>query len=93
MSINSAGARFRQALREESPLQVMGTVNAYAAMMAKDVGYRAIYLSGAGVANYSYGLPDLGITSLEDVLIDVRRITAAQFSSLHPMYQGLSVCR
>ena len=55
----------------------MGTVNAYAAMMAKDVGYRAIYLSGAGVANYSYGLPDLGITSLEDVLIDVRRITAA----------------
>jgi methylisocitrate lyase len=48
MSINSAGARFRQALREESPLQVMGTVNAYAAMMAKDVGYRAIYLSGAG---------------------------------------------
>ncbi len=77
MSINSAGARFRQALREESPLQVMGTVNAYAAMMAKQVGYRAIYLSGAGVANYSYGLPDLGITSLEDVLIDVRRITAA----------------
>jgi methylisocitrate lyase len=77
MSINSAGARFRQALREESPLQVMGTVNAYAAMMAKEVGYRAIYLSGAGVANYSYGLPDLGITSLEDVLIDVRRITAA----------------
>jgi methylisocitrate lyase len=77
MSVTSAGARFRQALREESPLQVMGTVNAYAAMMAKDVGYRAIYLSGAGVANYSYGLPDLGITSLEDVLIDVRRITAA----------------
>ena len=77
MSTNSAGARFRQALREESPLQVMGTVNAYAAMMAKQVGYRAIYLSGAGVANYSYGLPDLGITSLEDVLIDVRRITAA----------------
>lgn len=77
MSLLSAGARFRQALREESPLQVMGTVNAYAAMMAKQVGYRAIYLSGAGVANYSYGLPDLGITSLEDVLIDVRRITAA----------------
>lgn len=77
MSLHSAGARFRQALREESPLQVMGTVNAYAAMMAKQVGYRAIYLSGAGVANYSYGLPDLGITSLEDVLIDVRRITAA----------------
>lgn len=73
----SAGARFRQAIAEEKPLQVMGTVNAYAAMMAKQVGYRAIYLSGAGVANYSYGLPDLGITSLEDVLTDVRRITAA----------------
>ena len=72
----SAGARFRQAIAEEKPLQVMGTVNAYAAMMATQVGYRAIYLSGAGVANYSYGLPDLGITSLEDVLTDVRRITA-----------------
>jgi methylisocitrate lyase len=55
----------------------MGTVNAYAAMMATQVGYRAIYLSGAGVANYSYGLPDLGITSLEDVLTDVKRVTAA----------------
>lgn len=73
----SAGARFRKAIAEEQPLQVMGTVNAYAAMMATQVGYRAIYLSGAGVANYSYGLPDLGITSLDDVLIDVRRITAA----------------
>jgi methylisocitrate lyase len=73
----TAGGRFRKALREEKPLQVMGTVNAYAAMMATQVGYRAIYLSGAGVANYSYGLPDLGITSLDDVLIDVRRITAA----------------
>lgn len=73
----SAGARFRKALVEEKPLQVMGTVNAYAAMMATQVGYRAIYLSGAGVANYSYGLPDLGITSLDDVLTDVRRITGA----------------
>ncbi|MFZ5699115.1 MAG: methylisocitrate lyase [Pseudomonadota bacterium] len=71
----TAGGHFRLALREEKPLQVIGTVNAYAAMMAKRTGYRAIYLSGAGVANYSYGLPDLGITSLEDVLIDVRRIT------------------
>lgn len=77
MSQTSAGARFRQAIAEEKPLQVMGTVNAYAAMMARQVGYRAIYLSGAGVANYSYGLPDLGITSLEDVLTDVRRITSA----------------
>ena len=73
----SAGRRFRDAIAAEKPLQVMGTVNAYAAMMATKVGYKAIYLSGAGCANYSYGLPDLGITSLEDVLIDVRRITAA----------------
>ncbi len=73
----SAGTRLRQAWAEEKPLQVMGTVNAYAAMMATQVGYHAIYLSGAGVANYSHGLPDLGITSLEDVLTDARRITAA----------------
>ena len=76
MSNSSAGARFRAALQQEQPLQIMGTVNAYAAMMATQVGYRAIYLSGAGVANYSYGLPDLGMTSLDDVLTDVRRITA-----------------
>lgn len=73
----SAGARFRAALAAERPLQIMGTVNAYAAMMAARVGYRAIYLSGAGVANYSYGLPDLGMTSLDDVLADVRRVTSA----------------
>jgi methylisocitrate lyase len=72
----SAGRRFREALAKESPLQIIGTVNAYAAMMARDVGYNAIYLSGAGVANYSYGLPDLAMTSLDDVLIDARRITA-----------------
>lgn len=71
----SAGLRFRQALEAEKPLQIMGTVNAYAAMMAQQVGYKAIYLSGAGVANYSYGLPDLGMTSLDNVLEDVRRIT------------------
>lgn len=73
---NSAGRRFRDALAVEKPLQILGTVNAYAAMMATQVGYKAIYLSGAGVANYSYGLPDLGMTSLEDVLTDVRRITS-----------------
>lgn len=72
----TAGGRFRFALREEQPLQIIGTVNAYAAMMARQVGYRAIYVSGAGVANYSYGLPDLGMTSLDDVLTDVRRITS-----------------
>ena len=72
-----AGLKFRQALAEENPLQVVGTINAYTAIMAQSVGYRAIYLSGAGVANASYGLPDLGMTSLNDVLEDVRRITAA----------------
>lgn len=73
----TAGGRFRRALTEEKPLQIIGTVNAYAAMMATQTGYRAIYVSGAGVANYSYGLPDLGMTSLDDVLTDVRRITGA----------------
>lgn len=73
----TAGHRFRTAVQEELPLQVIGAINAYSAMMAERVGYRALYLSGAGVANASYGLPDLGITSLNDVLEDVRRITAA----------------
>ncbi|AOS97832.1 Methylisocitrate lyase [Microbulbifer aggregans] len=73
----SAGARFRQALVENQPLQVVGTINAYSAIMAERIGHKAIYLSGAGVANASYGLPDLGMTSLDNVLEDVRRITAA----------------
>ena len=72
-----AGQRFRQAMAEEKPLQVVGAINAYSAMLAESVGYKAIYLSGGGVANASYGLPDLGITTLNDVLEDVRRITAA----------------
>lgn len=75
--IKSAGRRFRDALASERPLQIPGTINAYHAMMAEAVGYKAIYLSGAGVANASYGLPDLGMTSLNDVLADARRITAA----------------
>jgi len=75
--VTTAGARFRLALEEENPLQIVGAVNAYAALMAKSVGYRAVYLSGAGVANASYGLPDLGMTTLNDVLEDVRRITGA----------------
>lgn len=73
----SAGARFRKALEENKPLQIVGTINAYTAMMAEQIGHKAIYLSGGGVANASYGLPDLGMTSLNDVLEDVRRITAA----------------
>ncbi len=71
------GACFRAALKQEQPLQIVGAINAYTAMMAEQTGYRAIYLSGAGVANASYGLPDLGMTSLNDVLTDVRRITGA----------------
>ena len=73
----SQGAKFRAAYTNESPLQIPGTINAYTALMAEQVGYKAIYLSGGGVANASYGLPDLGMTSLNDVLEDVRRITAA----------------
>src|SRR5438094_10418701 len=75
MSHPSAGATFRQAVREEHPLQVIGAINANHALLAKRAGYRAIYLSGGGVAAGSLGLPDLGISGLEDVLIDVRRIT------------------
>lgn len=73
----SPGARFRRAIAQHRPLPVVGTINAYTAMMAERIGHRAIYLSGAGVANASYGLPDLGMTSLNDVTEDVRRITAA----------------
>ncbi|MGB5097709.1 MAG: methylisocitrate lyase [Porticoccaceae bacterium] len=73
----SPGARFRRAIAQHRPLPVVGTINAYTAMMAEQIGHHAIYLSGAGVANASYGLPDLGMTSLNDVTEDVRRITAA----------------
>jgi methylisocitrate lyase len=75
MSQTSAGARFRKALTEESPLQIIGTINANHALLAKRAGFKAIYLSGGGVAAGSLGIPDLGITGLEDVLVDVRRIT------------------
>ena len=71
----SAGARFRAAVAAEKPLQIAGTINAYHARMAERVGYKAIYLSGGGVAAGSLGLPDLGISNLDDVLIDIRRIT------------------
>jgi methylisocitrate lyase len=73
----TSGERLRAAIDAERPLQVVGAVNAYAALLAERVGIRALYLSGAGVANYSLGLPDLGITHLGDVLTDARRITAA----------------
>lgn len=74
---NSAGAQFRAAVAEERPLQVMGAITAYAGLMAKRVGYRALYLSGGGVAANSLGMPDLGISSMEDVLTDARRIVEA----------------
>ena len=73
----SAGAKFRAALAAEKPLQVVGAINAYAARMAEATGFRALYLSGGGVAANSLGLPDLGISTMEDVLIDIRRITEA----------------
>jgi len=75
MSQTSAGAAFRKAVQEESPLQVVGAINANHALLAKRAGFKAIYLSGGGVAAGSLGLPDLGISGLEDVLVDVRRIT------------------
>jgi methylisocitrate lyase len=73
----SQGAKFRQALKDNNPLQIVGAINAYCAMLAQDAGHKAIYLSGGGVANASYGLPDLGITSLNDVVADVERISNA----------------
>jgi methylisocitrate lyase len=73
--LSSAGARFRAAIATEKPLQIIGAINAYHAMLATQTGYKALYLSGGGVAAGSLGLPDLGISTLEDVLIDVRRIT------------------
>jgi methylisocitrate lyase len=75
MSLYSAGAAFRQAVKEESPLQVIGAINANHALLAKRAGFKAIYLSGGGVAAGSLGLPDLGISNLDDVLTDIRRIT------------------
>lgn len=76
MSKQSAGAKFRQAVRDENPLQVVGTITAYAARMAERTGFKAVYLSGGGVAANSLGMPDLGISTMEDVLTDARRITA-----------------
>jgi methylisocitrate lyase len=77
MLISSAGERFWSALAAENPLQIVGTINAYSALLAEQAGFRAIYLSGAGVANASLGLPDLGMTSLGDLCEDIRRICGA----------------
>ena len=77
MNEKSAGLKFRLALEKCKPLQIVGTINAYCAMLAEDAGHEAIYLSGGGVANASYGLPDLGVTNLNDVIVDVERICNA----------------
>ena len=77
MMPNSSGTRFREAIEAERPLQVVGAINAYSARMAEAVGFKALYLSGGGVAANSLGVPDLGISTMEDVLVDVRRITEA----------------
>src|SRR5260221_392218 len=74
MSSPSPGKKFRDALTAERPLQIAGAINAYAALLAQRAGFRALYLSGAGVANHSYGIPDIGDTTLADVIIDARRI-------------------
>ena len=74
--MTGSGSKFRNALKAESPLQIVGTINAYSALLAERAGFRALYLSGAGVANHSCGWPDTGKTELADVLIDARRITA-----------------
>ena len=73
----NAGQRFRSALAKHKPLQIVGTMNAYTAKMAERIGHHAIYLSGAGVANASYGLPDLGMTTLDNVLVGIERVTSA----------------
>ncbi len=75
MTLPSPGAKFRQALKNEAPLQIVGAINAYTARMAEATGYKALYISGGGVAANSLGMPDLGISTMEDVLIDLRRIT------------------
>src|ERR1700745_1806810 len=72
----SPGEKFREALALERPLQIVGAVNAFSALLAKEAGFRAIYLSGAGVANASFGLPDIGMTTASDVCEDIQRITA-----------------
>ncbi len=76
-AMSSAGARLRVAMERERPLQLVGAINAYCALLAERTGFGALYLSGAGVANASFGLPDLGVTTLNDVAQDVRRITGA----------------
>lgn len=78
----SAGSRFKSALAQECPLQVVGVINAYSALLAENTGFKALYLSGAGVANAAFGLPDLGMTSLNDVCEEIRRITDASMLPL-----------
>ena len=85
--MQSAGARLWQAIDQERPLQVVGTINAFTALLAEQAGFKAIYLSGAGVANASFGLPDLAMTTLNDVCEDIRRISYATELPLLPDYR------
>src|ERR1700747_3272842 len=75
--MSTAGKRFRDALKAEKPLQITGVINAYCALLAEKAGFKALYLSGAGVANASFGMPDLAVTTMNDVIEDARRITQA----------------
>jgi len=86
---STPGQRFRAALSEAQPLPIVGTINPYCAMMAERVGRKAIYLAGGGIATYSHGLPDLAITTLNDVLEDVRRITDAMAAAALKVYQAI----
>lgn len=92
MSQHSAGARFRQAVKESNPLAVAGCVNAYFARLATQSGFKAIYLSGGGVAACSCGIPDLGITTMEDVLIDARHYGQRGYASAGGHRCGLGRC-
>ena len=91
--IQTPGLRFREAVANHQPLKIVGAINAYAAMQAEQQGHQALYLSGAGVANASFGLPDLGMTCLNDVLDDVRRLTSASALPLLVDCDAQSRCR
>jgi len=90
---SSPGARFRAALEQEKPLQVAGAINAYTARLAQATGFRALYLSGGGVAANSLGMPDLGISTMDDVLSDVRRITGGRGRGAHRRPGGRETLR
>ena len=92
-SLGSPGLRFREAMQKENPLQIVGAVNANHALLARQAGFNAIYLSGGGVAAGSLGVPDLGITTLDDVLTDIQRITnVCDLPLLVDVDTGFGIC-